>query len=71
MKNKYSLLLLVTSFGIISCQEKVEPIENEKTVVEDNVIVYEEYMGDEPTTPSCIFEISIRYPNSLRLKADL
>jgi len=51
MKNKYSLLLLVTSFGIISCQEKVEPIENEKTVVEDNVIVYEEYMGDEPTTP--------------------
>ena len=51
MKNKYSLLLLVTSFGIISCQEKVESIENEKTVVEDNVIVYEEYMGDEPTTP--------------------
>ena len=51
MKNKYSLLLLTTSFVLISCQEKVESIENEKTVVEDNVIVYEEYMGDEPTTP--------------------
>jgi len=53
MKNRYILLLLPLSIGVISCQEKVkvESKDNIETVAEDNVIVYEEYMGKEPTTP--------------------
>ncbi|WP_036151268.1 3-keto-disaccharide hydrolase [Maribacter forsetii] len=52
MKNKYSLLLLVASLGVISCQEKVTvATDGGLEAVKDSVIVYEEYMGEEPTTP--------------------
>ncbi|WP_405399832.1 DUF1080 domain-containing protein [Maribacter sp. Asnod2-G09] len=52
MKNRYSLLLLVASLGVISCQEKVTvATDGGLEAVKDSVIVYEEYMGEEPTTP--------------------
>lgn len=53
MKNKYLLLVLIASLGVISCQEKVkvEIIDEIDDNAVDNVIVYEEYMGEEPTTP--------------------
>lgn len=52
MKNRYSLLLLVASLGVISCQEKVTVAADASIeAVKDSVIVYEEYMGEEPTTP--------------------
>jgi len=52
MKNRYSLLLLVASLGVISCQEKVTvSTDGGLEAVKDSVIVYEEYMGEEPTTP--------------------
>jgi len=52
MKNKYSLLLLVASLGVISCQEKVTvATDGGLEAVKDSVIAYEEYMGEEPTTP--------------------
>ncbi|MDO6470866.1 DUF1080 domain-containing protein [Maribacter sp. 1_MG-2023] len=52
MKNRYSLVLLAASLGVISCQEKVTvDADSRIEAVIDSVIVYEEYMGEEPTTP--------------------
>jgi hypothetical protein len=52
MKNRYSLLLLAASLGVISCQEKVTVnAESSIEAVKDSVIVHQEYMGEEPTTP--------------------
>lgn len=52
MKNRYSLVLLAASLGVISCQEKVTvDADSRIKAVKDSVIVYEEYMGEEPTTP--------------------
>lgn len=53
MKNKFVLVLLAAALGIISCQEKVKvaSMDTIEKKSEDSVIVYKEYMGDEPTTP--------------------
>lgn len=52
MKIRYSLVLLAASLGVISCQEKVTvDADSRIEAVKDSVIVYEEYMGEEPTTP--------------------
>ena len=51
MKNRYSLVLLAASLTVISCQEKVTvDADSRIEAVKDSVIVYEEYMGEEPTT---------------------
>jgi hypothetical protein len=53
MKITNTLPLLLTFLVVISCQEKVSvnPAEGMDNMVKDSVIVYEEYMGEEPTTP--------------------
>jgi hypothetical protein len=52
MINRNVLILLVAFLGIISCQEKVTiDAGGDAITAKDSVIVYEEYMGDEPTTP--------------------
>lgn len=53
MKNSYLVLLILASGIIVSCQEKVkvESMEDVETSSKDSVIVHEEYMGTEPTTP--------------------
>lgn len=53
MKNYNIVLLLIATLGVISCQEKVkvDTIDEVDNAPVDNVIVYEEYMGEEPTTP--------------------
>jgi hypothetical protein len=53
MKINILVALIVVSFGIISCQEKikVDPMDDMEKHLTDSVIVYEEYSGTEPTTP--------------------
>lgn len=53
MKNRYLFALIVASFGMISCQEKVkvDPMDGMEKDITDSVIIYEEYSGTEPTTP--------------------
>ena len=53
MKINILVTLIVVSFGIISCQEKVkvDPMDDMEKHLTDSVIVYEEYSGTEPTTP--------------------
>ena len=41
---------IVASLLFVSCQEKVEEVTKEpESMVEDQVITYEEYSGTEPT----------------------
>ncbi|SIQ09187.1 3-keto-disaccharide hydrolase [Maribacter ulvicola] len=53
MKFKYSLIVVLAILGVVSCQEKVpqNTVDSVDTKEKDNVIVHEEYMGEEPTTP--------------------
>lgn len=53
MKSKILISIVVIAIGITSCQEKVkvESMDTIDTSPKDSVIVYEEYMGTEPTTP--------------------
>ncbi|MBQ4913581.1 DUF1080 domain-containing protein [Maribacter sp. MMG018] len=51
MKNNYMAIVLIALL-LASCQEKVkEEVQEEKTEVENKVIVHEEYSGTEPTKP--------------------
>lgn len=53
MKSKILIPLAVIALAIFSCQEKVkvDSMDDMETTPKDSVIVYEEYMGTEPTTP--------------------
>lgn len=52
MKNRNVLILLIASLSIMSCQEKVTvDAVGDVMTAKDSVIVHEEYMADEPTTP--------------------
>lgn len=53
MKSKILIPLAVIALAVFSCQEKVkvDSMDDMETTPKDSVIVYEEYMGTEPTTP--------------------
>jgi hypothetical protein len=53
MKNGFLVTLVAMSLFAVSCQEKVkvDPMDGQNEMAKDSVIVYEEYMGEEPTTP--------------------
>ena len=53
MKNGFLITLVAISLFAVSCQEKVkvDPLDGQNEMAKDSVIVYEEYMGEEPTTP--------------------
>lgn len=53
MKNQFLVAVVALGLLAVSCQEKVkvDPMDGQNDMAKDTVIVYEEYMGEEPTTP--------------------
>ncbi|WP_405385062.1 DUF1080 domain-containing protein [Maribacter sp. LLG6340-A2] len=53
MRNFYLIIMLALTLGVISCKEKVqvEEVETVQENVKDQVVVHDEFTGEEPTTP--------------------
>ncbi|MEP2690112.1 3-keto-disaccharide hydrolase [Maribacter dokdonensis] len=51
MRKNNTLMMLGAILVLVSCQEKVSTDVVETMQAKDSVIVYEEYMGEEPTKP--------------------